>query len=141
VLACLVLAVGGAAGLVYAKIQSGTPSCSWALQARGVATSSQEGLVRCYLQALATRNRSLMGKIATNPPRSKITRADFRYSRAARAGTATATFSPSPVDSTVVNVTVHFADGVVDRELGLYNEIAFGGPSVWRVSVGSAWDS
>jgi hypothetical protein len=138
---CLVLAVGGAARWAYEKVEPGTPSCSWAIRIRGQATGDQEDLVRCYLQALATRDTSLMAALATNPPESKITTADFKYSRAARAGMATATFSPNPSDSTDVDLVIRFANGVVENNLGVENEIAWGGPSVWRMTVGSAWDS
>jgi hypothetical protein len=82
-----------------------------------------------------------MGALATNPPESKITSADFKYSHEARAGTATAIFSPNPEDSTDVDLVIRFANGVVDDNLGVENEIAWGGPSVWRMTVGSAWDS
>jgi hypothetical protein len=142
IVTCLVLAVGVAGRWVYVKVESlGTPSCSWPLRIRGPASGGQEGLVRCYMRALATRDTSLMSTVATNPPKSTITRADFRYSRDARSGMATATFSPNPSDSTDVDLEIRFADGVVEENLGLENEIAFGGPSAWRMTVGSAWGS
>jgi hypothetical protein len=67
------------------------------------------------------------------PPR--ITGADFRYTPDARGGVASAKFTPSPVDSTFVILTIKFADGVVD-ETGMLNMIAMGGPSTWRMAVG-----
>jgi hypothetical protein len=68
-----------------------------------------------------------------NPPH--ITGADFRYTPDARAGVASATFTPSPVDTTFVILTIKFADGVVDQA-GILNMIAMGGPSTWRIAVG-----
>ena len=59
---CVILALGFAGRWAYAKWEStyGTPSCSWPLRVHGTATSGQEGLVRCYMKALVTRNTPLI---------------------------------------------------------------------------------
>jgi hypothetical protein len=54
----------------------------------------------------------------------------------ARAGLATATFTPSPVDDTYVLLTITFADGISEKT-GILNMIAMGGPSAWRVQIGT----
>jgi hypothetical protein len=70
---------------------------------------------------------------------AQITNADFQYAADARSTPATATFRPNPVDSTDVNVTIAYRDGIVEQ-VGLTNMVAFGGPSVWRIDIGSMWD-
>jgi hypothetical protein len=94
-----VLAAGGflVAAAVLPDGPTSVPSCSWPLRVRGPATSEQAGLVRCYLRALATHDRSGMLAVADStraamPP--TITRADFAHAADAQAGTATAMFRP-----------------------------------------------
>jgi len=130
------VACGAWAVVAWAESVYGTPSCSWPVRIRGTATSDQEGLVRCYLLALASGDRSGMSAVATRTPPTRITSIDFRDSADARAGTATAIFIPNPVDSSAADVEVHFADGVV-AHLDLVNEDAWGGPNLWRMQIGS----
>lgn len=113
----------------------GTPSCSWPLQVRGAATSAEAGLVRCYVRALANRDRAEMAAVARTIPSADITTGLFLYKPHARAGVATATFAPNPNDSTYVDVTIRFADGTVERA-GMLNMIAMGGHSQWRMDIG-----
>jgi hypothetical protein len=140
--ACLILALAVAGRWVYAKWEStyGFPSCSSQLEIHGTATSEQEGLVRCYLQALVTRDTPLMKAVAEKTSGSQVTSAVFRYARDARAAVATVTITPNPSDSTDADVEIRFADGVVE-DVGLTNEMAFGGPSVWRLDVGTGYYS
>ena len=114
----------------------GTPSCSWPLQVRGKATGDQPGLVRCYLKALAEHNTAGLMAVADNDPAVRITSADLTNSADARAGLATATFTPSPDDTTVVLLTITYADGVTEKT-AMQNLIAMGGPSIWRMAVGT----
>ena len=139
---CVILALGGAGRWAFAKWEStyGTPSCSWPLRIHGTATSDQDGLVRCYMQALVTRDTPLMKAVAEKTSGNEVTSAAFRYGRDARAGMATATITPNPSDSTDANVEIRFADGVVE-DTGLTNETAFGGPSVWRIDIGTDYYS
>jgi hypothetical protein len=74
--------------------------------------------------------------VATDIPPVRITRADLRYSADARAGLATAVFTPSPVDTTGVSVTITYADGVRENA-GMMNMVAMGGPSGWRMVIGT----
>jgi hypothetical protein len=138
--ACAVLAVGAAtAGLWsivdWAESVYGTPSCSWPLQVRGTATSAQVGLARCYVQALANHDRAEMAAVASTIPRARITKGLFLYTPDARAGVATATFTPNPSDSTYAYVTIRFANGTVE-DAGMLNMIAMGGNSQWRMDIG-----
>lgn len=112
----------------------GTPSCAWPLQVRGKFTTKQVGLVRCYLKALAHRDAAGLLAVAEGPVR--ITKADLVHSADARAGTATATFTPNPSDTTNALVLIAYADGARDR-LSMQNLIAAGGPYSWRLAIGS----
>jgi hypothetical protein len=71
-----------------------------------------------------------------NDPPGRITKAGLTQSADARAGLATAAFTPSPVDSTYVLLTITYADGARERT-GLMNMIAMGGSSAWRMSIGT----
>jgi hypothetical protein len=113
-----------------------TPSCSWPLRVRGKPTAAQAGLVRCYLRALAERDTGGLAAVAGNMPPVRITKADFAHSADARSGLATATFTPNPSDPENALLTITYADGAGDR-LGLQNLIAMGGPSVWRMTIGT----
>ncbi len=138
-MACALLVFGLIGGWVYHKAVSiyGTPSCSWPLRVRGTATGQQAGLVRCYLKAVAEHNTGQLTAVARNIPAAHITRSDFRYSQDARGGVATAIFAPNPIDSTYVYVKIRFADGTVDDSEGIINMVSMGGPSVWRMDIGS----
>jgi hypothetical protein len=113
-----------------------TPSCSWPLRIHGKPTAAQAGLVRCYLRALAGRDTGGLLAVADNMPPVRITRADLAHSADARSGLATATFLPATVDIASVPLIISYADGARDR-LGLENLIAMGGPSAWRMSIGT----
>jgi hypothetical protein len=113
-----------------------TPSCSWPLRIRGKPTAAQAGLVRCYLRALAGHDTGGLLAVADNMPRVRITPADFAHSADARSGLATATFIPNPSDPTNALLTIAYTDGAKDR-LGLQNLIAMGGPSTWRMTIGT----
>jgi hypothetical protein len=117
----------------------GTPSCSWPLQVRGTATPEQAGLVRCYLRALAMRDAAGLMAVAEYIPAVRITPADLAHSADARAGLATATFTPNPSDDTDVLLTITYADGARETT-GIINMIAMGGPSGWRLPIGTVID-
>jgi hypothetical protein len=114
----------------------GTPTCSWPLQVRGTASPAQAGLVRCYLRALASRDTDGLMTVAADIPPVRITSADLAYSADARAGLATAAFTPNPNDTTSAFVTITYADGVQEN-VGMTNMIAMGGPSGWRMNIGT----
>ena len=106
------------------------------MRTRGTATAGQIGLARCYLQALARRDTAELYAVAKNIPKVRITAADLKYSADARSGLATAYFSPSSISTSYVALTITFADGTIERT-GLLNMDAVGGPSEWRVTVGT----
>jgi hypothetical protein len=146
VLAVLALTVGIAAAgtgialvahTVWAAGQS--PSCSWPLRVRGPASPEQAGLVRCYLRALASRDQSAMLAVADTDPPVRITAADFAHGTDARTGTATVTFIPNLSDTASMTVAITFADSM-HADLGLINMIEMGGPSVWRLQIGTVTD-
>jgi hypothetical protein len=76
-----------------------------------------------------------MKAVAANIPPARITSGLFLYSPDARAGVASVTIHPSPVDTTFALVTIKYADGTEERT-GMLNMIAMGGPSTWRMAVG-----
>jgi hypothetical protein len=114
----------------------GTPVCSWPLQVRGTASRAQVGLVGCYLRALAQREPTGLMAVAADIPPVRITSADLTYSADARAGLATAAFTPNPEDTASAFVVITYADGV-SESVGLTNMIAMGGPSGWRMDIGT----
>jgi hypothetical protein len=114
----------------------GTPTCSWPLQVRGTASPAQSGLVRCYLRALASRDTAGLMAVAADIPPVHITSADLTYSADARAGLATAAFTPDPEDTTSAFVTITYADGVRENA-SMMNMVAMGGPSGWRMNIGT----
>src|SRR5215470_2398743 len=114
----------------------GTPTCSWPLQVRGTASPAQAGLIRCYLRALAGRDTAGLMAVAADIPPVRITSADLRYSADARAGLATATFTPSPLVTDMPFVTITYADGVQENA-HMLNMIMMGGPSGWRLDIGT----
>jgi hypothetical protein len=107
---------------------AGTPTCSWPLRVEGTANPAQAGLVRCYLRALADRDTA--GLMAAADDTS--IKADLSYSADARAGLATATFTPSPVDSEYVLLTITYADHAREGT-GIINMAALGEASGWRI--------
>jgi hypothetical protein len=139
-----VIVIVGAAALTWAGRVAwetyetwGTPTCSWPLQVRGTASPAQAGLVRCYLRALASRDATGLMSVAADIPPVRITSADLAYSADARAGLATATFTPNREDTTSVFVIITYAAGV--REYAsMMNMVAMGGPSGWRMNIGTA---
>jgi hypothetical protein len=114
----------------------GTPACSWPLHVRGKPAPGQVGLMRCYLKTLAHRDAAGLLAIAEAPSPVRITKADLRHSADARAGLATVTFAPRVLDPEFGVVGIVYADGARDQ-LGLQNMISFGGPSVWRLAIGT----
>jgi hypothetical protein len=138
-----VAVIMGGAGLAWAGRTTwtayehwGTPNCSWPVVVRGTVTPAQDGLVRCYLQALANRDTAGLRAVAADIPPVRITKADLTYSADARAGLATATFTPNPEDPTSAFVLITFAHGA-QEDLGMTNMVAMGGPSGWRMDIGS----
>jgi hypothetical protein len=132
----------GGTGLVWAGHTAwvayetwGTPTCSWPVQVRG-ANLAQAGLIRCYLRALAHRDTAGLMAVADDIPPVRITKEDFRYSADVRAGLATATLDGCPVDLTFCGVTITYADGATE-DTSMMNMIAMGGPSGWRMNIGT----
>jgi hypothetical protein len=138
--ACAVVALGGVAWGGYnawtAWQNHYTPSCSWPVHVRGVATAQQSGLVQCYLRALAARDTAMLMRVADNIPPVRITKADLGYSADARSGLATVTFTPDPVDTTYVLLKIVYANGVQEHT-GMINMVAMGGSPGWRMDIGT----
>ena len=73
---------------------------------------------------------------AADIPPVRITSADLTYSADARAGLATAAFTPNPEDTTSDFVIITYADGVRE-DASMMNMVAMGGPSGWRMNIGT----
>jgi hypothetical protein len=136
----LILAAGGGLLWVGHAVDGAieghrTPSCSWALRVRG-ASAAQAGLARCYVRDLASRDSGGLAAMSADSPHIRITGADLARSADARSGPASAVCTPNPSDPTDVNVTITFADGATEST-GMMNMIAMGGPSVWRMNIGT----
>ena len=138
--AVIVMAGAGLAWAGHAAWQAiqtrGTPTCSWPLQVRGTPSPAQAGLVRCYLRALAGQDTAGLLAVAADIPPVRITSADLTYSADARAGLATAAFTPNPEDTTSDFVIITYADGVRENA-SMMNMVAMGGPSGWRMNIGT----
>jgi hypothetical protein len=139
--ACVIAAGAGAVWAghrAWAAFENGhsTPSCSWPVRIQGKPAPAQAGLIRCYVQALAHRDTAALLAVAGNVPPVRITGADLKHAADARSGPATATFLPALVDTDFVSVLITYADGATDR-LWVQNMIETGGPSVWRMSIGT----
>jgi hypothetical protein len=130
-------ALAWAGHAAWGAIQTrGTPTCSWPLRVSGTTSPAQAGLVGCYLRALASRDNDGLMAVAADIPPVRITSADLRYSADARAGLATAAFTPNPEDTTSAFVTITYADGVRENA-DMTNMIAMGGPAGWRMNIGA----
>jgi hypothetical protein len=88
------------------------------------------------VSALARRDTAALLAIAPTTPAVRITGADLAHSADARSGRATVTFLAALVDTDWVPVIITYADGATDR-LGVQNMIEMGGPSVWRMTIGT----
>lgn len=134
VLVCIVVS----AGLVVktALDRARNPSCLWPLRIHGEATAVQAGLVRCYLQALAHQDSAKLMALASDDPPVHITEADLRYSRDARAGEAAAAFVHTD-DEGYVDVTIAFANGVIEKPGIVYNGNSIAPCNCWRMDIGT----
>jgi len=90
---------------------------------------------------VAERNTGQLASLIAqnNGEQGHITSKDLDYSKDVSSGPVAATFRPNSSDPTYTEVTIQFANGAVTTA-GLYNMTAFGGPSVWRMAIGSSWD-
>jgi hypothetical protein len=110
------------------------PSCSWPLTVTGKTTPVQAGLIKCYLRALAQRDRSGLSAVADQP--ASIGSADFALSADARSGKAQAAFAPNLVAGATVDVDIKFADGAkTSVEMILANPASW---NSWRLQIGPA---
>jgi hypothetical protein len=117
-------------------LPTSVPSCTWPLRVRGPATSEQAGLVRCYLRALAAHDAGgLLAVADMSGLPIRITRADFAHAADARAGRATATFTPNSADDADMGVAIFFADGA--RETVDMHVANPSSAHSWRLEIGS----
>lgn len=135
-----VLALGGYESYKVMKAATydgptSVPACSWPLRVHGSATGEQAGLIRCYIRALATRDRTGLQAVADNDPPVRITSAQFAHAADARTGVATATFVPDQTDGAYVTVTIAFADGAGESvPMVLANPAS---AHSWRLQIGT----
>jgi hypothetical protein len=109
------------------------PACAWPLRVVGKTTTTQEGLIKCYLRDLALRSKSELAAVAAQPV--IITAKDFEFSADARSGLATASFEPNAIASGTVDVSIRFADGKTSSlEMFLVNPASW---RSWRLLIGT----
>ena len=135
-LAVVATVAGGAYGGYVLLHRGHTPSCRWPLRVQGAANGEQVGLVECYLRALAAQDKTELKAVAVYDPPAVITSADLAYSRDARSGTATVTFTPSPEDSAYLILDIAYANGVKERT-GMTNMESMGDSPGWRMAIGT----
>ena len=92
-------------------LPTSVPSCAWPLRGACRVPADEAGLIRCYVRALAQADLPALQGLAEPDPAHLITAAQLAYSGDARAGLATATFTPNPSDSVYFTVHIRFADG------------------------------
>jgi hypothetical protein len=116
-LAAAVVVVLGSAGYQLFKPSSeSAPSCSWPARISG-ANPAQDGLIRCYLRALADHSTDELQGVV--PARDEggpagFDAAAFTHSTDARSGTPTAEVSGNDVDDADATVDIRYADGARD---------------------------
>ncbi|HSZ39195.1 MAG TPA: hypothetical protein VK817_04490 [Trebonia sp.] len=74
--------------------------------------------------------------VAADIPPVRITGADLKYSGDARAGLATASFTPNPEDTTSAFVTITYPAGAHEN-VSMMDMSAMGRPSGWRMIIGT----
>ena len=133
----------GMAGLVGCE-----PSCSWPLRIRDRPYPGEAGLVRCYLQALATGDIDGLYWVAlpndggNGHGRLRFTKPDLAYAAAARSGLATATFAgngPGSPDTAWTFLTIAYANGT-RQDIGIQDisEAAnINTGYLWRLTIGT----
>ena len=115
------------------------PTCSWPLTVSGQASTSQTGLVRCYLRALANRSLPDLAPLVIVRTESPVilNAASLAHAPDAIAGTATADFMQNPSDPYSASVDIRYANG--GREsigmdaLNVYEPAS----RSWRLAIGS----
>jgi hypothetical protein len=100
------------------------PSCKWPLQIFDKPTHDEAGLMRCYVSAVARRDLPALSKVFTGVRNTLPTMhaSDVRQSADALSGTASAHFIENGVTSTLLHVTLRYADGAqAEIDLGWAN--------------------
>jgi hypothetical protein len=111
---------------------SGVPTCTWPLAVRGKATPAQIDLVRCYVEDLAHRDTAGLTTLMFPSSYTAITSADLAYSKDARLAPAIATFTPIPVATNTLTLTITYPNRVT--ESSAMDELLGGG---WRMDIGT----
>lgn len=114
------------------------PSCSWPAHIEH-ANSVQDGLIRCYLQAIAHRSPSELQSVVRSPSDGGPTgfgSAAFTHSVDARSGTATVTVIGNYSDSADATVAIHYADGAhANLEIHIANPTSADSWRFWNVGI------
>jgi hypothetical protein len=115
--AVIVLGLAVAAFARHKVLNASAPSCSWPAHIQN-ANPDQDGLIRCYLQAIADRSttelRSVVPAASDGGPIG-FGSAVFAHAADARSGTATVTVIGNSVDDADASVAIHYADQADDN--------------------------
>ena len=90
-----------------------TPLCAWPAHIEH-ASPTQDGLIRCYLQAVADHSTGELRSVVPSPGDHGPTgfgTATFTHAADARSGTATVTVTGNDSDSADATVAIDYADG------------------------------
>jgi len=110
-----VVAVSFAIAAIHAlETPTTAPSCAWAKASIDGGTSSQRGVVRCYLSALASKSESAMTAVVNEDQGEEPKPSAFKFSRSAAVGVTHVSFKHNDVDSADLEVDFVFADGQKD---------------------------
>lgn len=93
------------------------PSCSSSANIEH-ADADQDGLIRCYLKAVADHSTSELQAVVPSADYDGPTgfnAADISHTADVRSGTDTVTVVPNEVDSADAEVTIHYANGAHDN--------------------------
>jgi hypothetical protein len=138
VLVLAATAIGAWAVLATGALPTSVPSCSWPLRVHGRVPADEVGLIRCYVRALAQADLPALRGLVEPDPAHRITVAQLAHAGDARAGLATATFTPNPSDSAYFTVGIKFADGASESfPMLLANPES---SHSWRIDVGPLVD-
>jgi hypothetical protein len=114
------------------------PSCSWPAHVQD-ANSAQDGLIRCYLQAVADRSTSELRAVV--PARSTggpigFGSAVFAHAADARSGTADVMVIGNSVDDADATVAIRYADQAQDNlEIHLADPASASSWRFWNIGV------
>jgi hypothetical protein len=123
---------------IFSEPAASAPSCSWPVQVEH-ANSAQNGLIRCYLQAIAHRSPSELRSVvrsASDGGPSGFGAAAFAHAADARSGTATVTVIGNSSDAADATVVIRYADGAhANLDIHIANPASSDSWRFWNIGI------